>query len=151
MITVLLVDDNGPVQAGIEYILKQAEDIEVIGTATNGEEAVRQAREDCPDVAVVDISMPVMDGIETTQHLRELCKHTQVVMLSAYDSLGYVWGAIEVGAQGYVLKEAIADDLLPAVRTLAEGEQYFSARVARYAEQHPDLQRDQGKLDETGD
>ena len=151
MITVLLVDDNGPVQAGIKHILKQAEDIKVIGTATNGEEAVQRAQEDCPDVAVVDISMPVMDGIETTRHLRELCKHTHVVMLSAYDSPGYVWGAIDVGAQGYVLKEAVVDDLLAAVRALAGGEQYFSARVALYVEQHPDLQRDKDELEETGD
>ncbi len=145
MITVLLVDDNGPVQAGIEYILRHAEDIEVIGTATNGEEAVRQAREACPDVAVVDISMPIMDGIETTQHLRELCQHTRVVILSAYDSPGYVWGAIEVGARGYVLKEVIGQDLVPAVRALAVGERYFSAGIAPYAEQYSNSQRDQSE------
>ena len=151
MITVLLVDDNGPVQASIEYMLKQAGDMEVIGTATNGLEAIERAREDCPDVAVVDISMPLMDGIEATQHMRELCQYTHVVMLSSYDSPAYVQQALEVGADGYVLKDDAGQELLAAVRAIARGEQYFSQRVAPIARQYSSLQSDGGERDKPGD
>ncbi|HSL29702.1 MAG TPA: response regulator transcription factor [Anaerolineales bacterium] len=150
MITVLLVDDNGPVQASIEYMLKQAVDIEVIGKATNGLEAIERAREDCPDVAVVDISMPLMDGIEATRHMHELCQYTRVVMLSSYNSPAYVDQAMEVGACGYVLKDDAGRELLAAVRAIADGGRYFSETIQPMARQYLDEGSDGGKRDETG-
>jgi YesN/AraC family two-component response regulator len=82
MINVLIVDDNGPVRKSVHELIDSAEDIEVIATATNGIEAVELAGTLRPDVAVMDISMPLMDGIDATEHIRECCRLTRVIMLS---------------------------------------------------------------------
>ena len=134
MITVLLVDDHMSVLKSLRYMLEATEDIQVVATASNGVEAIFQARQHCPDVAVVDISMPVMDGIEATRQIREHCRNTRVMMLSILDNPEYVQRAIEVGATGFVLKDAIAKDLLAAIHALAKGKRYFSQKVAEIAE-----------------
>jgi DNA-binding NarL/FixJ family response regulator len=149
MINVLVVDDNEPIQAGVQYILEEAGDIKVIGRAFNGLEALEQARQECPDVAVMDISMPLMDGIEATRQLRESCRHTRVLMLSVYDSPEYLRRALQVGAWGYVLKDTIWQELLAAVRALARGERYFSEKVASLAEAYSQSRREEGESGET--
>ena len=133
MVTVLVVDDSPPVQKSLLDLFETTEEIQVVGTALNGVEAIEEARKLCPDVAVVDISMPLMDGIEATQHITELCQLTRVVMLSTYDQPIYVQRALEVGAAGYVLKDDVRGDLRQAVLALHEGDNYFSEKVAPIA------------------
>jgi DNA-binding NarL/FixJ family response regulator len=144
MITVLLVDDHASVRKGLRYLLEATEDIRVVATASNGLEAVAQANLSCPDVAVMDISMPVMDGIEATRQICMHCRYTRVMMLSILDNPEYVQRALEVGARGFVLKETIGIDLLAAVRALYRGGRYFSAKIAIIAKQYMDQKGNPG-------
>jgi DNA-binding NarL/FixJ family response regulator len=130
MITVLLADDHTVVREGLRYILEAPGDIQITAAVSNGKEAVERAFLNCPDVAVIDISMPVMDGIEATRYICEQCPHTHIVMLSMYDSPEYVQRALKAGALGYVLKDAAGNELVEAVRTLYKGKRYFSPRIA---------------------
>jgi DNA-binding NarL/FixJ family response regulator len=131
VITVLLADDHRMVRDGLRYILEAAGDIQIIALASNGQEAVAQAAEHCPNVVVMDVSMPVMDGIEATRQIMALCPHTRVVALSMYHTGEYVQRALKAGASGYVLKDAAGNELVAAVRRLHAGEQYFSSQVGR--------------------
>ncbi len=132
MIKVLLADDHAMVRDGLRYILEAAGDIQVVALATNGEEAVAQARTLCPNIVVIDISMPVMDGIEATRQILEVCPHTRIVTLSMYHTEEYVLRALDAGAVGYVLKDAAGSELVEAVRSLHGGEPYFSPQVAKF-------------------
>lgn len=134
MITVLLVDDHAFILKSLRYLLETTDDIQVLATASDGVEAVATASLYRPDVAVMDISMPLMDGMEATRQIRQLCPLTRVMMLSMFDTQQYVQRAIEVGVLGFVLKDSIADDLLVAIRTLSTGRQYFSHKIAEIAE-----------------
>lgn len=136
MITVLLVDDHASFRTSLRYMLEATGDIKVVATASNGVEAVAQASIHCPDVAVIDISMPVMDGIEATRQIHGRCRFTRVMMLSILDHPEYVQRAVEVGAVGFVLKDAIGKDLLAAIRALHMGKRYFSAKIAGIAEKY---------------
>ena len=132
MITVLLADDHAMVRDGLRYILEAAGDIQIVGLAANGQEAVAQALIHCPDVAVIDISMPVMDGIEAARRISQACAHTRIITLSMYHTEDYVQRALSAGALGYVLKDAAGNELVEAVRTLHAGSRYFSPQVAKY-------------------
>ena len=130
MITVLLADDHTMVRQGLQFLLEQPGDIKIAATASNGQEAVNHALLDCPDVAVIDVSMPVMDGIEAARQIHNNCPKTHIVMLSMYDTPEYVQRALRAGAVGYVLKDAAGDELVQAVRTLHKGYSYFSPTIA---------------------
>lgn len=136
MITVLVVDDNGPVRKNVRSLLESADDIKLVDTATNGIEAVEKARLHRPDVAVMDISMPLMDGLEATEHIRECCRLTRVIILSGFDSPEYIQRGLEVGAIGYVLKDEANQDLLDAIHVVHQGNHYFSAKIAEIAEKY---------------
>lgn len=136
MITVLIVDDNGPVRQSVRSIIETADDIKLVATATNGVEAIEKARSYRPDVAVMDISMPLMDGIEATEHIRECCRLTRVIILSGFDSSEYVQNALEGGAKGYVLKERAGEDLVNAIHAIHEGNHYFSEKITGIAEKY---------------
>ena len=136
MITVLIVDDNGPVRKSLRYLPEAAEDIKLVATATNGIEAIEKAHSHHPDVAVMDISMPIMDGMEATEHIRACCQLTRVIMLSGFDAPAYVQHALEVGAKSYLLKDAVGYNLLEAIRVIQSGSHYFSEQIAEIAENH---------------
>lgn len=129
MITVLLADDHGIVRDALRYLLEAQGDIQVIALAADGQEAVEKASRVCPDVAVMDISMPRMDGIEATRFLSKHCPNTRVVMLTIYNTTEHIQHALRAGASGFVLKEAAGQELVAAVRALYKGERYFSSTI----------------------
>jgi DNA-binding NarL/FixJ family response regulator len=130
MITVILADDHAVLRDGLRYLLEAAGDIQIISMAGNGQEALEQARLHCPDVVVMDISMPVMSGIEATRHICEVCAHTKVAILSMHHTTEYVQRAIEAGAVGYLLKDSAGAELVAAIRALNDGKRYISKKVA---------------------
>ena len=128
MIRVLVVDDQALVRSGLAAILDAQDDIEVVGEADDGDVAVERAAELSPDVVVMDIRMPRMDGIEATKRLGE---DARVLILTTFDLDEYVYGALKAGASGFVLKDTPPDRLAAAVRAVAEGDQLFAPQVTR--------------------
>ena len=121
MIRVVLAEDHEMVRAGLEELLGGAEDIEVVGVAADGEEAVVLAKETEPDVVLCDLSMPRLDGIAATQGILEARPQTKVVVLTAFSDRARILGALDAGAVGYLLKDASPDDLFGAVRAARSG------------------------------
>jgi DNA-binding NarL/FixJ family response regulator len=131
MIKVLLADDHTVVRDGLRFLLEAHGDIRVTATASNGREAVDHALLECPDVVVMDISMPVMSGIEATQRICELCPHTQIMILSMYHTAEHVQRAKQAGAVGYLLKDSAGIELVTAIRALHAGKGYFSHKIQK--------------------
>ena len=131
MINVLLVDDHTVLRDGLRFLLEAEGDIQVIGTAANGQEAVDQATVRCPDVVMMDISMPVMNGIEATKRICALCENTKVVILSMYHTNDYIQRALDAGAAGYLLKDSAGTDLITAIRALHAGKSYFNQKITK--------------------
>ena len=136
MISVLVVDDHITVREALGSLLETADDIQIVAMASNGQEAVEQAVLRCPDVTVMDISMPVMDGIEATKQICADCPKTRVLMVSMHHTPNYVQRCLQAGALGYVLKDMAGDDLITAVYSVHEGTGYFSKDIAGIAEQY---------------
>ena len=130
MITVILADDHAILRDGLRFLLEAAGDIQILSTASNGQEAVEQATLHCPDVIVMDISMPVMSGIEATRHICEICEHTKVTILSMHHTTEYIQRALEAGAVGYLLKDSAGAELVAAIRAVNDGKRYISKGVA---------------------
>ena len=130
-IRVLLAEDHNVVREGLRLLLNAQPDIRVIGEATNGRQAVALARASCPDVAVLDISMPDLDGLQAASLIRAECPRTQVLILTMHESDAYFFRAVEAGAAGYLLKKAASEDLICAVRAVAQGEAFFYPSMAR--------------------
>ena len=129
MITVILVDDHAVLRDGLRYLLEAQADIKIVATAANGQEAVDQARQNCPDVVLMDISMPVMNGIEATRQICEVCKNTKVAILSMHHTSEYLQRALKAGAQGYLLKDSAGSEVIAAIHALHEGKSYFSQKI----------------------
>ncbi|HZG63738.1 MAG TPA: response regulator transcription factor [Rubrobacteraceae bacterium] len=129
-ITVLLVDDHALVRQGVRAFLDTQSDITVVAEAASGEEAVRLAAEYAPDVALMDLIMPGMDGVEATRRLTARSPRTKVVILTSYHDDEHIFPAIRAGALSYVLKEVGPDELAKAVRMAAAGEAVLHPRVA---------------------
>src|ERR1700739_4820781 len=126
MIRVLLADDHAMVRKGFRLILEAQPDMEIAGEAGNGREAVELAEKLHPDVVVMDVAMPELNGIEATRRLAASSPHTRVLALSMHKDSVYVREILRAGARGYLLKESVADDLVTAVRAAAAGEAYIS-------------------------
>ena len=131
MITVMLVDDHAVLRDGLRFLLEAEGDIQIIGTAANGQEAVEQATVRCPDVVMMDISMPVMNGIEATKQICAICENTKVVILSMYHTNDYIQRALDAGAAGYLLKDSAGAELVTAIRALHAGKSYFSQMTTK--------------------
>ena len=130
-ITVFLADDHTLVREGIKRLINSNEDMEVIAEADNGRDAVRIAVKTNPAVALVDITMPGLNGLETTKRLRKECPSTQVLILTIHTDEEYVFQALKAGAVGYVVKHAPAEDLYAAIRAAAKGESFLSPSISR--------------------
>lgn len=129
-ITILLADDHSMVRQGFRRILESQPDMEIVGEAGNGNEAVDLAARLMPDVVVMDVAMPQLNGIEATRRLSESTPRTRVLALSMHKDSVYVREILRAGARGYLLKDAIDVDFLAAVRAIARGEGYLSPGVA---------------------
>lgn len=130
MIKVILADDHPVVRDGLRFLLDAQRDIQVVGTAVNGLEAVELASRLCPDVAVMDISMPLLNGIEATQQILAACPHTHVMILSIHFTSVHIQRALQAGALGYLLKESAGEEVVDAIRTVYDGKRYLSRKIA---------------------
>ncbi len=130
-ITILLADDHMLVREGTRKLLEREEDLQVVGETGDGEEAVRLATELRPDVAIIDIAMPKLNGIEATRQVKALCPATAVLILTAYDDDQYVFALLEAGAAGYLLKNVRGRDLIEAIRAVNAGESVLHPAIAR--------------------
>lgn len=133
MIKILLADDFAIVRILLRQSIEKADDIQVVAMASNGQEAVDEAISHCPDVAVMDISMPTMDGVEATKQIYAKCPDTRVLMVSSYHTPHYIHRSIDAGALGYLLKDNLSRELVTAVRALHQGGKYFSQQIAELA------------------
>ena len=136
MISVLLADDHAIIRDSLCSMLEQAGDIHVVATASNGQEAISLASLHVPDIAIVDISMPVMGGFEATGQIRATSPSTRVMILSAYDDPEYVRHALDIGVSGFVSKDTAGEDLVSAIRLVHMGKHYFSQKIAEIAKKH---------------
>ena len=130
-IRLLLADDQAMVRQGFGALLRAQDGILVVGEATNGEEAVRVCREVRPDVVLMDVRMPVMDGLQATRAIAAGDGAPRVLVLTTFDLDDYVYEALRAGASGFLLKDATADDLVAAVRVVAAGEALLAPTVTR--------------------
>lgn len=133
MIRVAIADDQALVRSGFAVLLRSADDLEVVGEAGDGNEAVELARRESPDVFLMDIRMPKMDGLEATRRIVSETpgESTKVLILTTFDLDEYVFEALRSGASGFLLKDTLPDDLLAAVRVVADGEALLAPKITR--------------------
>ena len=139
--TIILADDHQIVREGIRRLIETRSDFEVIGEAGNGEDAVRMISERQPDIALMDINMPRVSGIEATRRLERRGLNTRVLILSMHEDRSYVEEVLRAGASGYVVKNSSPEDLLSAIDAVREGRSYLSESITRQvvdAIAHPD-------------
>ena len=122
VIRVLLADDHALVREGTRRLLETENDVEVVAEAANGEEAVEATNRLHPDIAIMDIAMPGMGGIEATRAIKVSCPETAVLVLSAYDDEPYLMALLEMGAAGFLLKSVHGQELISAIRAVSRGE-----------------------------
>ena len=130
-VRVLLVVDQELIRTALSMVMADIEDVEVVGEAATGEDAVRLAGELAPDVVVMDIRMPGMDGIEATRRITETQTGVRVVVLTTFDDDAHVYGALRAGAAGFLVKDMALDDIIGAVRVVAAGDALIAPSVTR--------------------
>ncbi|NGN65464.1 response regulator transcription factor [Streptomyces sp. A7024] len=155
MIRVLLVDDQPLIRSGFRALLDLEDDIEVVAEASDGQEGLALAKEHLPDIALIDIQMPVLDGIETTRRIaaEPALAGVHVVILTNYGFDEYVFDALRAGAAGFLVKDIVPDDLLHAVRVAARGDALLAPSITRklihqYVTQPPRTADDDARLEE---
>src|ERR1022692_584995 len=135
MIRILLADDHTIIRSGLRLLLEQQPDFKVVAEANDGREAVQLAAQHHPNIAVLDIGMPQLNGIEATHQIvtaeSNKDSHTQVVILSMHSDEGYVLRALKAGARAYILKNSAENDLIRAVRSVADGKSFFSPAISK--------------------
>jgi two-component system response regulator NreC len=130
-IRILLADDHIVMRRGLRLLLERQPGFEVVGEASDGRETVEQAEATKPDVAVLDIAMPNLNGIEAAQRIHAVLPQTAIVILSMHSDEGYVLRALKAGAKGYLLKDSAEDDLIEAIKVVSEGKAFFSPEISR--------------------
>ena len=131
-IRILIIDDHGLMRAGLRALLEDEPDLQVVGEGENGEEALRLVGEQQPDILLLDIGMPGMDGIEATRRLKRLNPQIRVLILTVYEEESLLREAIRAGAAGYILKRAAEEELVTAIRAVWRGDTYIHPAVTRY-------------------
>jgi len=131
MIRIVLVDDHAIVRRGLEQLMQGVDDIEVVGSAADGAEALDLVKQQSPDVVLMDLQMPGVDGVTATRQISESYPDTKVVVLTSFSDSDRIIGALDVGAVGYLLKDTEPDDLLNGIRAAARGESPLHPRAAR--------------------
>jgi DNA-binding NarL/FixJ family response regulator len=132
-IKVILADDHAVVRDGVKAVIeRKGKDIKIIGEAASGKDVLMMAKRSPADVYVLDISMPELNGIETTDRLKKLNPENKIIILSMHDGLAYVEKALQAGAEGYILKKGATEEVIHAIREVYKGERYLSPRVAKY-------------------
>jgi DNA-binding NarL/FixJ family response regulator len=129
-IRVLIADDHNVVAEGLRYLIERERDMEVVACIGDGREAVRSSMQTNPDVVLMDIAMPELNGTEATRMICERRPNTRVIMLSMYSDPAHVYRALEAGASGYVLKKSVAKEVVDAIRIVTGGRRYLSAPLA---------------------
>jgi DNA-binding NarL/FixJ family response regulator len=129
-IKVLLADDHAVVRDGLKMVLETQADIRVTAEASDGRAAIQAALQHEPNVAVMDIAMPLLNGIEATEQIRDRCPGTEVLILSVHSSAEHVFRALQAGALGYLLKESAGAEVIDAVRSVYAGKVYLGTRIA---------------------
>ena len=129
-IKVLLADDHVIVRNGIKILLESDGDVEVIGEASNGVEALEMAKNLQPDILISDIKMPIMNGIEATSKLHEVAPSAKALILSMHDDEEYIIKSVESGASGYLLKDTTKEEFSKAIRAILDGQKYFSGDIS---------------------
>ena len=148
-ITVLLAEDHTIVREGLRKMLELEADIEVIGEAPNGRRAVALVKKLCPDVVLMDIAMPLLNGLEATRQVLKAAPATKVLMLSAHNDDAYVTNATGAGAVGFLLKQTSSHEVCRAIREVHQGKTFFSPSVARRSERlNLHLSGGKGRLDQ---
>ncbi|MFH1216772.1 MAG: response regulator transcription factor [Pseudomonadota bacterium] len=131
-IRVMLVDDHDVVRTGLKSLLRMDEELEIIGEASNGAEAIEKVPVLNPDVVVMDISMPVMDGMEAARRIRSLYPECKILTLTVHEDKQYFFEMLAAGAKGYITKQAAAEDLVAAIKAVATGNVYLQPALARW-------------------
>jgi DNA-binding NarL/FixJ family response regulator len=129
-ITIFLADDHAMFRDGLRSYLEGQPDLKVIGEAADGRETVRQVAQRCPDVVLMDIAMPELNGVEATRQIQQLCPATQVIILSMHATSEHIFRALQAGARGYLLKEAAGLEVINAVRSVQAGQRYLSQKIS---------------------
>ena len=130
-ITVFLADDHAVVRDGLRYLLEAQPDLDVVGDAGDGRETVRLVDQRCPDIVIMDIAMPELNGIEATWEIGQKCPSAQVIILSMHSTDEHIKRALKAGARGFLLKESAGVEVVKAVREVHKGECYFSQKISR--------------------
>jgi DNA-binding NarL/FixJ family response regulator len=131
-IEVFLADDHKLMREGLRILLQMQPDIKVTGEAADGRAAARLASQHCPDVAIMDIAMPHLNGIDATRNIRTVCPSTEVIILSMYSTSEHVFRALEAGARGYVMKESAGKEIIAAVRAVAHKRYYLCGNLPKH-------------------
>ena len=129
-IKVFLADDHSVVREGLKLLLETEPDIKVVGDAANGRDAVSKIAKLRPDVVIMDISMPELNGIEATRRIVEVCPYAKVVILSMYSTAEHIFQAFHAGAYGYILKESAGSEVVKGVRSVNAGRRYLSEKIS---------------------
>ena len=130
-VRVLIADDHGVMRAGLRAMLEIEPAIDVLGEAANGEEAIRLAGELHPEIVLLDIGLPGIDGIEATRRMKNMYPNIQVLILSVYEDQSILQGAIRAGASGYVIKRAAGEELIQAIQAVSQGYMYIHPAITR--------------------
>ncbi|SDY60845.1 two component transcriptional regulator, LuxR family [Proteiniborus ethanoligenes] len=129
-ITVMIVDDHSLMREGLKQILELENDIEVVGLVSNGEDSIKYAQQSKPDVILLDINMPKMNGLDVLRRLKDIGVDSKIIMLTIHDDREYLYETVKIGANGYVLKDSDSDTLISAIKDVHKGKSYIQPSLS---------------------